>query len=119
MQRILILEDDVNRIVDFKKITEYEVVITDRIEKAITLLKSEKWDAIFMDHDLGYRKTGYDLAKWMAMNPEFIPTRVYCHSYNPGGIKNIIETIKNAGHPAYVWNFDSIHDDIRDGVFEI
>ena len=68
------------------------------VDAAIRYLKEEKFDAGFFDHDLGGHSmvdsfseepTGYTLAKWLAENPDRKPERIYIHSYNPVGAKNM------------------------------
>lgn len=47
------------------------------------------------DHDLGEKKTGYDVAKWLAEYPWTANFRV--HSMNPVGANNIRQLLKHYG----------------------
>lgn len=52
---------------------------------------------IDLDHDLGCRKTGYDIAKWI-VNSGYKNIRFHVHSANPVGRKNIIELLTHYGY---------------------
>lgn len=47
------------------------------------------------DHDLGERKTGYDIAKWLIDNGYIGKFRI--HSMNPVGVNNIRQLLKHYG----------------------
>lgn len=52
--KILVLEDDPNRIEIFKKhLSKHDTAYTDTAQGAIDLLKANEYDVIFLDHDLG------------------------------------------------------------------
>lgn len=52
-------------------------------------LKEEKWDVLFLDHDVNSVKyTGYDVAKFIVKNGIKIP-QIFIHSMNPVGADNI------------------------------
>jgi CheY-like chemotaxis protein len=108
--KILLVEDDNNRI-DWFKATfkdEYELDITDKVEEAIELLKTEKYQYIFLDHDLRgvvydthTDTTGYAVALWMSRNldakwnTEKPP--VVVHSMNPCGALAMYQCLINVG----------------------
>lgn len=48
-----------------------------------------------LDHDLGSKKSGYDIAKWLVQNGYQGSFRV--HSMNPVGAKNIRDTLLRYG----------------------
>ena len=48
-----------------------------------------------LDHDLGGKKSGYDVAKWLVQNCYQGAFRV--HSMNPVGAKNIRDTLSQYG----------------------
>ena len=52
---------------------------------------------IAFDHDLGTGLTGYDVAKYIVANDISIEG-FSCHSMNPVGAKNIIETMEHYGY---------------------
>jgi hypothetical protein len=47
-------------------------------DAGIALLKSQKWNILLLDHDLGDYKdgkerTGYDILCWLEEHPEYLP----------------------------------------------
>lgn len=56
---------------------------------------------IDLDHDLGGKKTGYDIAKWI-VNSGYQNIRFHVHSANPVGRKNITELLTHYGYEE-VW----------------
>lgn len=111
-RKILIVEDDQNRIKWFYKYIApgHQVTIAKDGESALSVLKNDsKWDLIFLDHDLrpdhimaaktiqtnqeyinwqqnynGY-VTGLDIAVWLSNNKETRNIPVLIHSMNPQG----------------------------------
>lgn len=67
--------------------------------EAILLVRSGRVSEISLDHDLGEERTGYDVAKFIeesAFNGTLSPLKVFVHSANPVGARNIQECAKNA-----------------------
>ena len=63
MKKILILEDDDNRILIFKRnysFCGYELVFVKHSNEAIEQLKNNKFDFIFLDHDLNGKQMNFD-----------------------------------------------------------
>ena len=52
---------------------------------------------IDLDHDLGCKKTGYDVAKWIVASG-YTNIRFHIHSANPVGRKNISELLTHYGY---------------------
>jgi len=50
-------------------------------------------DVLWLDHDLGEEKTGYDLIQWM-MQIQYKPRKVRIVSLNPVGRENITKCLK-------------------------
>lgn len=55
-------------------------------KETIEKLSSEKWDYVFLDHDLGGQTyvpsgsgTGYEVAQWISNNPDQKPEKVIIH----------------------------------------
>jgi hypothetical protein len=102
--RILILEDDENRNVYFRRnFAPNEIVITDDSKECIKLLVDENWDMLFLDHDLGGQQmvssgenTGYEVAQFLEENSIFVPPRVVIHSFNPIGARNMHQALPRA-----------------------
>jgi len=85
MKRMLILEDDQERIDRFhdRYHRRYEIVIVGTAAEAIQLLSNENWDIIFLDHDLGDgHGTGYEVACWLEQNQQRQPHKIVIHSWN-------------------------------------
>jgi CheY-like chemotaxis protein len=102
---ILILEDDPNRQRAFRgHLVGAFVVITDDTKTCIQHLQERVWDMLFLDHDLGGKimqasgeGTGYEVAQWLANNPDRKPPVIVIHSMNPSGSQNMLSAI---GEPA-------------------
>jgi CheY-like chemotaxis protein len=103
--RILILEDDPARHDIFRKnLSEIgDITITEHANTAIVLLNTEKWDALFLDHDLGGKVycesgpgTGYEVAEWLEQHKDKMPTAVYIHTLNPSGQKKMSQALPDA-----------------------
>ena len=52
---------------------------------------------IDLDHDLGCKQTGYDIAKWI-INSGYQNIRFHVHSANPVGRRNIVELLTHYGY---------------------
>ena len=99
---ILIVEDAEYRIVIFREMFKgHNLVITGEPKEAINLLKTKKWDMLFLDHDL-YGQihvpsgdgTGWEVAKFIAdTGLKYAPNKVYLHSHNERGVKNMKELL--------------------------
>ena len=95
--KVLILEDDHNRIQTFqKKLKDYDLYFYDSVEDAKEAFDMlGPWEAIFIDHDLDDKvfvssneeNTGYQFAKYIA--DKELPDTIICHSMNPVGAQNI------------------------------
>jgi hypothetical protein len=56
----------------------------------LTALTSEKWDVLYLDHDLasyvdGAEKTGYDILVFLEEHPEHLPGKIELVTSNPVG----------------------------------
>jgi len=114
--RILILEDSVERQEQFyKNLINYDVEITDSSKTAIQKLSNEKWDILFLDHDLGGEayvpsgeNTGYEVAKFLEENQQFMPRNIVVHSLNSVGAKNINDALPNAVRIPFAWTKENL-----------
>jgi len=96
MKRILILEDNEERVAQFNRnLAPNMIYVTDQAQEAIHKLKVWDWDILFLDHDLGGQlnvstnevNTGSTVAKWLANNPDRKPSLIIIHSWNTVGSK--------------------------------
>ena len=110
--RVLILEDDHNRQrVFIKNLISADVSIVETARDAIEQLSSNTWDWLFLDHDLGGQQmvesgpgTGYEVAEWLAKNPEQKPPNVIIHSFNPCGSENMSAIIPGSIRAPGCWS---------------
>lgn len=105
MARILILDDDKSRHMQFsQKYRSEELTHVHTSHDCIRILEKHDFDYVFLDHDLGGKQmeesgpgTGYEVAEWIANNPSRKPsTMVILHSLNPVGRKNMCNVLKSA-----------------------
>jgi len=107
--KILFLDDDeMRQTVFFRKFLEFKqdgdtLVTTRTVEETIDALKTKgPFDVIDLDHDLGGKifvkeveGTGYQVALFIEneLSNELLPKHVIIHSYNPDGVKRMMESI--------------------------
>lgn len=111
MIKILILEDDHNRHVQFKNnFVNCEITIVETVEKAIKELVENKFDYLFLDHDLGGTQfapsdenSGYAVAKFLEQNPQYKPTDIFLHSLNPQGRMTMNMALPEAKQAPFAW----------------
>ena len=106
MNNILILDDDKIRHTQFaKKYASENLIHVYTSTEAIEALKTQKFDYVFLDHDLGGEQmvssgdgTGYEVAEWIANNEDSRPSKtVILHSLNPPGRANMCSVLKAKG----------------------
>lgn len=111
MSRILILEDDLERVRKFRAgLVGNEVEVVATSASAIHLLSTKDFDVVFLDHDLGGKvmqasgkETGYEVAKWLAANPDRQPPQIIVHSFNPAGAANMLSVLSDAVYEPGIW----------------
>ena len=111
--RILILDDDWERLARFEKMyIGHRVTCVETVGEAISELEANKFDVLFLDHDLGHRvhvesdgleETGYLVALWLADNPQHKPETIIVHSLNEIGSKNILSVLPEAVRKPFAW----------------
>jgi len=103
--KILILDDDQNRLNLFKqKLIGHDVICVETAKDAIIELKKNKFNIISLDHDLGGKVmvesgegTGWEVAKFLHDYPQFKPTgHIHIHSFNPIGSENMKRILPEA-----------------------
>jgi CheY-like chemotaxis protein len=121
--KIFILEDDPTRVNGFNEMfPDYDLTVTEFFSEAKELLTQNKYDVIFLDHDLGGRQmvssdeeeTGYQVAKIIddTINKD-VPVLV--HSWNPEGAKNIANVLTNGKRQVVVIPFGYFDGSILKG----
>lgn len=87
---ILFLDDDPNRTKRFKKDVP-EAITVETVKECIEELKTETWDWVFLDHDLGgetyvkssSKKCGMEVVRWILKNQNIVSVkRFIVHSHN-------------------------------------
>ena len=118
MYKVLVLEDDSRRIFKFRqRFLESGIVpvFVDTAKDCIEYLGKEKFNCIFLDHDLGGEiyvdvnnvNTGSAVARWMNSNENLnSDTIAVIHSFNPAGAKYMNRLIKNSVIVPAVWEKD-------------
>src|SRR5437764_7239547 len=101
--RIFILDDDLRRLVWFKKhFSGTHVETASDVNQARELLSINRYDMIFLDHDLlpehyysdnaDDLRTGYAIAYWLANNPTLQRTStITVHTRNADGALRMVE----------------------------
>lgn len=107
--RILVLEDNQDRIEWFKRMyRNHELYITCDLVKAREFCWEHEFDVIFLDHDLGdfnlaaieKENTGYGFAKWITIEGIQKYALYYIHSMNPTGANAMQNILKDNGYNA-------------------
>jgi len=107
-KKLFLLEDSESRINWFRnrcKAAGHILVLADNVKDALHILRVEKFDMIFLDHDLDDRvyvdsneeNTGYQVAKELH-NTINRDTEVVIHSMNSIGSKNMYNEIISNGN---------------------
>jgi CheY-like chemotaxis protein len=120
--RALILEDDKERHKQFKQRMLEIGCVYDLVEtasSAIDLLKTKKYDIIFLDHDLGgevyvseqEKNTGSEVARYLNQNT--VQSIVIIHSLNPSGSEYMQSLIPGSHRIPFVWTFEVFHKYVK------
>lgn len=102
--RILFLDDSSQRYNTFKNNNnQYTIDWAKNVNEAIVLAASQKYDYMFLDHDLGEKLDGMDFAKWLGTSSfssmiKENNTKFICHSMNGIGRQNMISYLNSAGY---------------------
>lgn len=118
--KILLLEDDETRVIQFRRRIEGEGVpfgLTHArtAKEAITELGSSRYDLILLDHDLGGRTyvdfgnesedCGMRVAEWLSIRPERVSQHgpILVHSLNGPAAQQMVELISEAVWAPFLW----------------
>jgi 5'-nucleotidase len=88
---------------------------------ALDLLKTQRYDLAFFDHDLGESATGSTIAGQILYHHEeyHCPRAVWVHSANPVGAENIASKFRSVGVPTRRMEFGlmlELSDDLLNGL---
>ena len=107
--KILILEDNKERIEWFKRIYKnHELFIFTDLVSAKNFIMFQEMDVLFLDHDLenwnleavGAGLTGYDFCKFLIENYLCRHSMIYVHSMNPCGAAMMEKILRENGYEA-------------------
>ena len=77
---------------DDKRISFKGFQLVTNYQDCIKLLDTKTIEIISLDHDLGTKKSGYDVALYMVQN-DIYPKFIYIHTANPVGAHNIYQLL--------------------------
>jgi response regulator RpfG family c-di-GMP phosphodiesterase len=110
--RVFLLDDDTRRHQWFAKRFEGDHLdVAEDVASAQELLKVNRYDAIFLDHDLlpehynsettDDERTGYAIATWLASQPELQrASTILVHTRNADGAIRMVEELRRSGRQA-------------------
>lgn len=112
MTKALVLDDDKRRLNAFSwRFREFgwDYVLKETAADTIEALRNDKFDVVFLDHDLGDEQmcgseredTGAEVARWISQNP--IKSIVVIHSYNPFGADYMKSLIPGSHRIPGIW----------------
>lgn len=118
--KILILEDSDERQRTFRgNLIGHSVEIHATATAVISRLQAEKWDWLFLDHDLGGKTmvpsgpgTGYEVACWLEQHPDRMPWQIVIHSFNNTGAARMKATLPQAHVIPGVWTCSTLAEDL-------
>ncbi len=123
--RIFVLEDDERRCEWFaKRFKGDHLDIVDEVSQAKELLTTQRYDSIFLDHDLipehygatesDDERTGYAIASFLAAHPELQrAATIMVHSFNADGAMRMVEELRGAGRQAEYIPFHFLEERIK------
>jgi CheY-like chemotaxis protein len=104
--RILVLEDDANRIEVFREVLggKHAVSYVETAHDCIELLEREKFDILFLDHDLGglvyvseaNTNTGSEVVRWLKLHIQDLNPYIIVHSHNHVAAERMEQDLKRA-----------------------
>jgi hypothetical protein len=122
---VFLLDDDERRHRWFRKrFANDDIDITDQIEEAKNFLSKNRYDAIFLDHDLipehyesskhDDERTGIAIAFWLADNKTIQPAaKIFVHTRNADGALRMAEKLREAGRDVEYVPFPMLEPRIR------
>lgn len=104
---VLFLDDDAARLTSFRSCYPSAMLVTTAAECVARLQDRDRWDNVFLDHDLGgetyvdsdREDCGMEVVRWIVENKPEIG-RVIAHTCNePAGL-NMIAKLRDVGYSA-------------------
>lgn len=125
MHKVLVLEDNDERIKEFKKRfleNKCDGTFVEEASDCISLIEKEEFECIFLDHDLGGKvyvcvneiNTGSEVARWMnSHSHKNENTPVVIHSFNNVGSAYMNRLIKNSFRIPSIWKENIFKDNVK------
>lgn len=79
---------------ELEEVTEENTFVAKNYAEGIKALQEQIWEILFLDHDLGEEKTGYDVVCWLEKNPINGPAIICLTTSNPVGRDRMIQVIQ-------------------------
>ena len=123
--RVFLLDDDTLRHRWFaKRFNDDLLDVAVEPVRAVELLETNFYDAIFLDHDLlpehyhseerDDERTGYAVARWLAAHPERQrASTIIVHTRNADGAMRMVEELRRAGRQAEYVPFPMLAQKIK------
>ena len=123
--RVFLLEDDERRCEWFaKRFKGDDLDIACEVSEAKELLKTRRYDSIFLDHDLmpehygakenDDERTGFAIASFLAAHPELQrAATIMVHSFNAEGAMRMVEELRGGGRNAEYVPFHFLEERIK------
>lgn len=109
--KVFVLDDSQHRLDIFaKKLKKHDVDLVKTSKQAISKLKKNKYDFIFLDHDLGGKQMVWDedncgmqVVDYIIKSKKHKESIIYIHSYNAPRAKEMTKRLKdNKYHATYL-----------------
>ena len=81
---------------DIREFPDIDLTARDPITGKV-MLENNDIGSLYLDHDLGFDETGYDIIKW-AIKEDYVPDMVIIVSSNPVGRDNIGNALVSYGY---------------------
>ena len=115
--KVLILEDDPNRMAQFRNMSD-EIEIISTVPEAIQLLTDYIWRTLYLDHDLNRESfvdsnrvdCGMELVRWIVKNKPTIPS-IIIHSANRKGSNLMYQSLKENDYNVVQSPWGGVFDD--------
>ena len=124
MNKVLVLEDNKQRIDFFNKIFKnYDYTICETAKEAMEVLDREEFNVIFLDHDLGgltfvdssQEESGATVVRHIIARGSQKDAFFMIHSQNPVGAAYMLNLLVEYGRRAVLKSFTSIYNENKVG----
>lgn len=100
--KVLVVEDNLERIKLFKKCIALGADVAITVKQSINLIGRNNYNCIFLDYDLGIGESGGDVVNYIVDNKLQKKAQFIIHSMNGIGARSMMMKLKNYGYKA-VW----------------